>query len=103
VGISKYAAEALGDVVYIELPAEGDEATTGEAFGTVESVKSASDIISPVSGIITAVNEALAEKPADLSKDPEASGWLVKMESTDVSAADALMDEKAYAEYLEGL
>jgi glycine cleavage system H protein len=103
VGISKYAAEALGDVVYIELPAEGDETTTGEAFGTVESVKSASDIISPVSGTIGAVNEALAEKPADLSKDPEESGWLVKIESTDVGAADALMDEKAYAEYLEGL
>ncbi|KAH6695361.1 glycine cleavage H-protein-domain-containing protein [Plectosphaerella plurivora] len=103
VGISKYAADALGDVVYIELPAEGDEATASEAFGTVESVKSASDIVSPVSGIIIVVNEALAEKPADLSKDPEESGWLVKIESTDATAADALMDEKAYAEYLEGL
>src|SRR5687767_14102981 len=64
VGISKYAADALGDVVYIELPALGDEATAEEALGTVESVKSASDVLSPVSGTITSVNEALADTPA---------------------------------------
>jgi glycine cleavage system H protein len=103
VGISKYAADALGDVVYIELPALGDEATAEEALGTVESVKSASDVLSPVSGTITSVNEALADTPADLSKDPEDGSWLVKLEATDAATADSLMDEAAYAEYIKGL
>lgn len=69
----------------------------------MESVKSASDIVSPVSGTISAINEPLAEKPADLSKDPEGDGWLVKIESADTAAAEALMDEAAYGEFLEGL
>ncbi|KAK0390042.1 hypothetical protein NLU13_3615 [Sarocladium strictum] len=103
VGISKYAAEALGDVVYIELPSPGDEVTAEEAFGTVESVKSASDVLSPVSGTITAVNEPLVEKPADLSKDPEDGGWLVKLEVADTASVDGLMDGPAYAEYVENL
>ncbi|KAM5346431.1 hypothetical protein ACJ41O_009436 [Fusarium nematophilum] len=99
IGISNYAADALGDVVYVELPAVGEETTEGESFGTVESVKSASDIVAPVSGSIVDVNEPLAEAPADLGKDPEGEGWLIKVEAEDVSALDALMDEAAYAEH----
>ncbi|KAF4968797.1 hypothetical protein FSARC_3824 [Fusarium sarcochroum] len=101
IGISNYAAEALGDVVYVELPAKGDEAAEGESFGSVESVKSASDINSPVSGSVVEVNDPIVETPADLGKDPEGDGWLIKVEAEDVSALDALMDEAAYAKHLE--
>ncbi|KAJ4234492.1 glycine cleavage system H-protein subunit [Fusarium solani] len=99
IGISNYAAEALGDVVYVELPATGDETTEGESFGTVESVKSASDIVAPVSGSVIEVNEPLNDSPADLGKDPEGEGWLIKVEAEDVSALEGLMDEAAYAEH----
>ncbi|KAJ9150453.1 hypothetical protein NKR23_g3733 [Pleurostoma richardsiae] len=99
IGISQFASDALGDVVYIELPGVGDEAKEGEPFGSVESVKSASDVVSPVSGTIVAVNEALAEAPADLGKDPEGEGWLIEIEATEVSPVEALMDEGAYGEF----
>ncbi|KAK6713718.1 hypothetical protein SNK04_004684 [Fusarium graminearum] len=102
IGISNYAAEALGDVVYVELPAVGEETAQGESFGSVESVKSASDINSPVSGSVVEVNDPIIETPADLGKDPEKSGWLIKVEAEDVSALDALMDEAAYAEHIKG-
>ncbi|KAL6361905.1 hypothetical protein LRP88_05385 [Fusarium phalaenopsidis] len=90
---------SLGDVVYVELPATGDETTEGEPFGTVESVKSASDIVAPVSGSVVEVNEPLNDSPADLGKDPEGEGWLIKVEAEDVSALEGLMDEAAYAEH----
>ncbi|KAF4983907.1 hypothetical protein FZEAL_784 [Fusarium zealandicum] len=101
IGISNFAADALGDVVYVELPESGEETTEGESFGTVESVKSASDIVSPVSGSVTEVNEALNDTPADLGKDPEGEAWLIKVEASDVSSLDALMDETAYAEHIK--
>ncbi|WZH49259.1 glycine cleavage H-protein-domain-containing protein [Fusarium acuminatum] len=101
IGISKYAAEALGDVVYVELPGTGEEATQGESFGSVESVKSASDINSPVTGSVVEVNDPIVETPADLGNDPEGEGWLIKVEAEDVSALDSLMDEAAYAKHLE--
>ncbi|KAM0252749.1 hypothetical protein ACHAP5_001044 [Fusarium lateritium] len=101
IGISNYAAEALGDVVYVELPGTGEEATQGESFGSVESVKSASDINSPVTGSVVEVNDPIVETPADLGKDPEGEGWLIKVEAEDVSALDSLMDEAAYAKHLE--
>ena len=74
-----------------------------EPLGTVESVKSASDVNSPVSGTVTSVNEALADTPSELSKDPENASWLVKLETTDAAAAESLMDEAEYAEYVKGL
>ncbi|KAL2210054.1 hypothetical protein CC79DRAFT_1365462 [Sarocladium strictum] len=103
VGISQYAADALGDVVYVELPEAGAEVIAEEPLGTVESVKSASDVNSPVSGTVTSVNEALADTPSELSKDPENASWLVKLETTDAAAAESLMDEAEYAEYVKGL
>ncbi|KAF5022033.1 hypothetical protein F66182_5916 [Fusarium sp. NRRL 66182] len=99
IGISNFAAAALGDIVYVELPAKGEETTEGESFGSVESVKSASDIVSPISGSVVEVNDPISETPADLGQDPEGDGWLIKVEASDVSALDGLMDEAAYAEH----
>ena len=85
----------------MELPAVGEETTEGESFGSVESVKSASDINSPVSGSVVEVNDPIVQTPADLGKDPEKEGWLIKVEAEDVSALDGLMDEAAYAEHIK--
>ena len=81
VGISDFAQDALGDVVFINLPTEGDAVTAGESFGDVESVKAVSDIISPVSGTICAVNEALADAPETLNSDPYGA-WIIKVEGS---------------------
>ncbi|EWC48602.1 hypothetical protein DRE_01824 [Drechslerella stenobrocha 248] len=100
VGITNYAQNSLGEVVFIELPEEGREIEVGESLGAVESVKSASDIISPVSGIIAEVNSELAEKPSLVNKDPEGgAGWIAKIEVGPEGlegAADSLMDEETY-------
>jgi glycine cleavage system H protein len=78
-GISEYAAKALGDVVYIELPATDMEVSEGDAIGAVESVKSASDILTPISGTVAEINSALEGKPADINKDPEGDAWIAKI------------------------
>lgn len=93
VGISDFAQDALGDVVFINLPAEGDAVTAGESFGDVESVKAVSDIISPVTGTICAVNEALADAPETLNSDPYGA-WIIKVEG--VSDSEELLDAAAY-------
>lgn len=79
-GISEYAAKALGDVVYIELPQTDLEISAGDAIGAVESVKSASDILTPIGGKVVGVNEVLQEKPGGINKDPEGEGWIAKLE-----------------------
>ena len=89
VGISDFAQDALGDVVFINLPAEGDAVTAGESFGDVESVKAVSDIISPVSGTICAVNEALADAPETLNSDPYGA-WIIKVEG--IGGTEELLD-----------
>ena len=93
IGISDFAQDALGDVVFINLPGEGDEAVAGETFGDVESVKAVSDLVSPVSGTITAVNEALADAPETLNADPYGA-WIIKVEG--VTATEELLDAAAY-------
>ena len=93
IGISDYAQDALGDVVFINLPAVGDEVTAGESFGDVESVKAVSDLISPVSGVICAVNDALDDSPELLNEDPYAA-WIIKVEN--VTAEEELLDAAAY-------
>ncbi len=93
VGISDFAQDALGDVVFINLPAEGDEVSAGESFGDVESVKAVSDIISPVTGVICAVNEALADAPETLNADPYGA-WIIKVK--DVGETEELLDAAAY-------
>ena len=92
-GISDFAQDALGDVVFVNLPAEGDSVTAGEAFGDVESVKAVSDLVSPVSGTVCAVNEELLDEPEKLNSDPYGA-WLIKVEN--VSDTEELLDAAAY-------
>ena len=100
IGITDYAQHALGNVVYVDLPDVDDEVTAGEEFGAVESVKAASDIISPVSGTIIEVNEALDDEPELLNKDAFGN-WIIKVRLNDKSELDGLMDAKAYAAFCE--
>ena len=93
IGISDYAQHALGDVVFVNLPQEGDEVTAAESFGDVESVKAVSDIVSPVTGTICAVNEELADSPELLNNDPYGA-WIIKVQ--DVTDTDELLDAAAY-------
>lgn len=93
IGISDFAQDALGDVVFVNLPGEGDEVTAGEAFGDVESVKAVSDLVSPVSGTVCAVNEDLLDEPEQLNKAPY-DAWLIKVEN--VSGTEELLDAVAY-------
>ena len=93
IGISDFAQDALGDVVFVNLPGEGDEATAGEAFGDVESVKAVSDLVSPVSGTIIAVNEELADAPEMLNSDPYGA-WIIQVEGD--TAQEELLDAAAY-------
>ena len=93
IGISDFAQDALGDVVFVNLPGEGDEVTAGEAFGDVESVKAVSDLVSPVSGTVCAVNEALLDEPEKLNKAPY-DAWLIKVEN--VEGTEDLLDAAAY-------
>ncbi|EEP78514.1 glycine cleavage system H protein [Uncinocarpus reesii 1704] len=101
IGITEYAANALGDVVYIELPSVDASVTAGETIGAVESVKSASDILSPVSGTVVETNTVLEDKPKTVNDSPEADGWFVKVEVTNPSELDGLMDEASYKASLE--
>lgn len=100
VGITDYAQHALGDIVYVDLPEEGDEVTAGEDFGAVESVKAASDLISPVSGEVTEVNENLSDAPELLNQDPY-ENWIIKVRLSDVAEVESLLDAAAYAKVCE--
>jgi glycine cleavage system H protein len=95
IGISDFAQNALGNVVYVDMPEVDDEVQAGEEFGAVESVKAASDLIAPVSGMVVEVNEALADEPELLNNDAY-QNWIIKVELTDKTELDALMDAKAY-------
>ncbi len=95
VGISDHAQEALGDVVFVELPEVGKQLAAGQEAGVVESVKAASDIYSPVSGVVTAVNDALADSPESVNGDPYGS-WFYKLQPSDVSELEKLLDAGAY-------
>lgn len=95
VGISDYAQHQLGNVVYVDMPEVDDEVTAGEEFGAIESVKAASDLFSPVSGTVVEVNEALVDEPGLVNKDAMAN-WIIKVELSDPSELDNLMDEDAY-------
>lgn len=93
IGISDFAQDALGDVVFVNLPAEGDSVAAGEAFGDVESVKAVSDLVSPVTGTVSAVNEELLDAPEMLNSDPYGA-WLIKVEN--VEGSEELLDAAAY-------
>ena len=100
IGISDYAQHALGNVVYVDMPDVDDEVEAGEEFGAVESVKAASDLISPVSGTVVEVNEALDDEPELLNQDAF-ENWIIKVQLSDKSELDNLMDAKAYAAFTE--
>jgi glycine cleavage system H protein len=99
-GITWYAQDALGEVVFYEPPDVGAEIAKDAAYAEVESVKAVSDVIAPVSGEITAVNEALSDSPEKINEDPYGEGWLVKVRLSDPSESDSLLDAGAYRELL---
>lgn len=101
IGISTYAAHALGDVVFVELPTVDLEVSAGDSIGAVESVKSASDIMTPVSGTIVEANSVLEDSPSTINKSPEGDGWLAKIKVADKTEIDSLMDEAAYKAFTE--
>ncbi len=103
VGITKYAAEQLGDVVFVETPDSGSTYKKGDDMAVVESVKAASDVYAPVSGEITEGNPALAETPETVNEDPEGTGWFCKIKLSDAGELESLMDEAAYKSFCEGL
>lgn len=98
VGITAYAQDALGDVVYVSLPAVGDEVTAGDTCGEVESTKSVSDLYAPLGGQVTAVNDALDATPELINSDPYGEGWMMEITLSDESALDDLLDVSAYRE-----
>lgn len=100
VGISDYAQHALGNIVYVDMPEVGDEVSQGEDFGAVESVKAASDLLSPVSGEVVEINEALEDEPELLNQDAYAN-WIMKVKMSDSSEIDNLLDGAAYAKLCE--
>ena len=100
IGITDYAQNALGNVVYVDMPEVDDEVEAGEEFGAVESVKAASDLYSPVSGTVVEINEALEDQPELINEDAY-EAWIIKVEMTDPSEVDALMDAAAYQAFSE--
>ena len=101
IGITDHAQDALGDVVYVELPEEGQNLSSGDEAGVVESVKAASDIYSPVSGSVVAINELLDDEPEKVNQDPYGDGWFFKVEPTDVGELEEMLDADAYTEVCE--
>lgn len=98
VGITEYAAEQLGDIVYVSLPEVGDTVAAGDACGELESTKSVSDLFSPVSGVVSSVNEQLANTPEIINADPYGDGWLFELDVEEEADLDELLDADAYAE-----
>ena len=103
IGISAYAAKALGDVVFVELPDIGAEFDKGDEAAVVESVKAASEVYAPIGGEVTAVNEALEDAPETVNASPDGDGWFLKMKIADADELSSLMDEVKYKEYCDGL
>ncbi|HEV7263966.1 MAG TPA: glycine cleavage system protein GcvH [Falsiroseomonas sp.] len=101
VGITDHAQNALGDVVFVDLPEAGRDVTAGEAIAVVESVKAASDVYAPVAGRVAEANAALGETPGLINSSPTEEGWFFKLEGVDAAAFGALMDEAGYAAFLE--
>ena len=103
VGISRHAADQLGDVVFVETPEAGKTVSVGDSFAVVESVKAASDVYAPVDGVVTEGNGQLEEDPALVNSDPEGEGWFFRMTLSDKSQLDGLMDAKEYKTFCDGL
>jgi len=101
IGITDFAQQELGDVVFVELPAIGTEVSPGQAFGVVESVKAVSDIFAPVAGTVTEINERLAAEPELLNQDPFGESWLVRVRLSEPGQVDGLMDADGYRAYIQ--
>jgi len=102
VGITEYAQDALGDVVFVQVPETGASVSAGDTFGEVESTKSVSDVYAPVSGTVVDVNDGLADNPQALNEDPYGEGWICTIQMTDPSQFDELLDAGAYRSLIEG-
>ena len=102
IGITDFAQDALGDVVFVDLPDVGDAIAAGDSVGELESTKSVSDMYAPVGGTVASVNDALADNPALVNEDPYGDGWLIEVDVDDMATLDALMDSAAYRELTEG-
>jgi glycine cleavage system H protein len=102
IGISAFAVDQLGDIVFVELPEPGEAITAGEGFGSVESVKAVEDLLAPVSGVVTARNEAVLANPEELQNDPYGEGWLLLVTPADPSELDSLMDADTYRSKVQG-
>jgi len=102
VGITDYAAEALGDVVYVSLPQVGEEVALDDACAEVESTKSVSDVYSPASGVVTVVNELLNDSPETINSDPYGDGWIFELELSEAGEVEDLLDADAYSELVAG-
>jgi glycine cleavage system H protein len=100
VGVTDFAQDQLGDVVYVELPAVGDEVKKGESFGVVESTKAVSELFAPVSGKVVEVNDPLVEAPETVNEDPYEEGWMIAIEPSDPKELAELLDVKAYAAFV---
>ena len=96
IGITQYAAEQLGDIVFVELPDTGRDLEVAKAFGVVESVKAVSDLFAPLSGVVTSTNDALAQEPELVNSDPYGAGWMVKLTVADPAQVDDLLDGDGY-------
>ena len=99
VGITDYAQDSLGDVVYVEVPKVGDEFAANESFGSVESVKAVSEVFSPVSGEIVGVNDALADEPEKVNQDPYGTGWMIRVEMSNPGEVDSLLTAAEYEDF----
>ncbi len=102
IGITDYAQDQLGDIVFVELPEVGDTLSKGEEFGTVESVKAVSELYMPVAGEVVAINETLEDAPEKVNNSPYGDGWMIAIKAKDPSEMDALMDNNAYVKMLKG-
>src|SRR5690242_6612652 len=100
VGITQFAVDALGDITLVDLPKEGDQITKGQRFGTIESVKSVSDLYAPVSGKVVAVNAALKDAPEAVNAEPYGNGWMIEVEPNDKAETEELLDAKAYTAHV---
>lgn len=100
VGITQFAVDQLGDITLVDLPKEGDLVTKGQRFGTVESVKSVSDLYAPVSGRVTAVNAGLKDAPEDVNGEPYGKGWMIELEPTEKGEIEELMNAEAYGKHV---
>jgi glycine cleavage system H protein len=99
IGITDYAQNSLGDVVYVELPKSGDEFAANEAFGSVESVKAVSEVFTPVAGTVTSINESLADEPETVNSDPYGKGWMIRIKMKNPGEVDSLLTAAEYEDF----